>query len=59
MFAPNVDKAQQIKAYEKIGVKVINTLDQLFLYGASLEEGFNYVIVGNDPIVRKVEHGRF
>lgn len=35
LFAPNMDKAQQIKSYEKLGVKVINTLDQLFLYGAS------------------------
>jgi len=35
LFAPNMDKAQQIKSYEKLGVKVISTLDQLFLYGAS------------------------
>lgn len=35
LFAPNVVKAQQIKAYEKIGVKVVNSIEQLFSYGAS------------------------
>jgi filamentous hemagglutinin len=34
LFAPQVDKLQQIKAYENIGVKVINNLDQLFEFGA-------------------------
>ncbi|MGE7956727.1 hemagglutinin repeat-containing protein [Pseudomonas sp. NPDC089530] len=35
LFAPNVVKAQQIKAYEKIGIKVVNSVEQLFEYGAS------------------------
>jgi len=34
LFAPNVVKPQQIKAYEKVGVKVINSVDELFEYGA-------------------------
>ncbi|MEJ1229236.1 hemagglutinin repeat-containing protein [Pseudomonas sp. CCNWLW56] len=35
LFAPNVVKQQQIKAYERIGVKVVNSIDQLLDYGAS------------------------
>ncbi|WP_422777031.1 hypothetical protein ACOXXE_03670 [Pseudomonas mediterranea] len=35
LFAPNVVKQQQIKAYEKIGIKVVNSIDQLLDYGAS------------------------
>ncbi|AZF45439.1 MULTISPECIES: hemagglutinin repeat-containing protein [unclassified Pseudomonas] len=34
LFAPNVVKPQQIKAYEKVGVKVINSVEELFEYGA-------------------------
>ncbi|WP_443191858.1 hypothetical protein [Pseudomonas indica] len=34
LFAPQVNKPQQIMAYENLGVKVINDLDQLFEFGA-------------------------
>ncbi|MBX8537701.1 DUF637 domain-containing protein, partial [Pseudomonas cichorii] len=35
LFAPKVTSRQQIKAYESIGVKVVNTVEELMAYGKS------------------------
>ncbi|MDP9525832.1 two-partner secretion domain-containing protein [Pseudomonas protegens] len=35
LFAPNMSSSQQIKTYEKLGVKVVNSMEQLFEYAAS------------------------